>query len=101
MKMLVITTALAAALAIAFRPSFRGARRARDLAGFWVYLAAVSRAWPERQLVLDVYRSARDDELIVPTWAQTAGKTGHLVQPNSGKATFEAVATEVKSLDGG
>ena len=101
MRMLVITTALAAALAFAFRPSLQGVRRAGDLVGLWAYLAAARRAWPDRKLVLEVYRSARDDELAIPSWAQPAGEPGQLAQQESEEATIEAFATEVSLLDGG
>ena len=94
MKILVASTALTAALVFAFRPSLRGARRAGELAGLWAYLAAVGREWPDRELVLEVYRSSRDDGFTRSPWAQPVDTTERLAQQ-------EQFATEVGSPHGG
>ena len=95
MKILVSTTVLAAVLVLAFRPSLRGARRSGELAGLWAYLAAVGREWPDRELVLEVYRSSRDDGFTSSPWAQPVGQTEH---PTHQQPEF---ATEAASPHGG
>lgn len=96
MKILLTTTVLATVLVVTL-PRIRAARSVRDLVGLWAYLAAVSRAWPERQLVLDAYRSSRANEPASLPWVHSVREDRLLAHAEAGQATPEARAAEVGS----